>query len=302
MIPKGRLITEYDDTDVSDLLASLLNSNHCGCMRLFDGDGRTEEIATVVIEGGVVVAAVCGDLVGASALSKIAAIGRSSAGVYQYNDFVIALARRWSSEMDALVRSDEKTIADVAATVPEIDAPVPRIRSIRPIKSTRSAESVGLVGSVGSGGSAGSGKISRHNVSIAITRDDGSPADTDVRIDDVTLHTDRSGRVASWLRAGDHEIVIAVDGFRTVRKTIHLDCDLHDGIELLRGRADDFVDIVDVRDVGAVKDVEVVDDLGNHEDPAIDLEYFKQIETEFAKTSAGILGSYGISHLIVKKD
>lgn len=296
MIPKGNLIIEYDDADVSDLLASLLDSNHCGCIRLFDGDGRTEEIAAVVIEGGSVVAAVCGDLVGDSALSKIAAIGRSSAGVYQYNDFVIALARRWSSEIGALVRSDEKTIADVAATVPEIDATVPRIRSIRPLKSTRSAGSVGLVGSVGS---AGSGKISRHNMSITVTRDDGSPADTDVKVNDVTLHTDRSGRVASWLRAGDHEIVIAVDGFRTVKKTIHLDCDLNETIELLRGRADDVVDIVDVQGVGAVEDVEAVDD---PDDPAIDLAYFKQIETEFAKTSADILGAYGISHLIVKKD
>lgn len=293
MIPKGNLITEYDDADVSDLLASLLDSNHCGCIRLFDGDGRTEETAAVVIEGGSVVAAVCGDLVGDSALSKIAAIGRSSAGVYQYNDFVIALARRWSSEIGALVRSDEKTIADVAATVPEIDATVPRIRSIRPLKSTRSA---GLVGSVGS---AGSGKISRHNMSITVTRDDGSPADTDVRVNDVTLHTDRSGRVASWLRAGDHEIVIAVDGFRTVKKTIHLDCDLNETIGLLRGRAEDVVDIVDVQGVGSVEDVEAVDD---PDDPAIDLAYFKQIETEFAKTSADILGAYGISHLIVKKD
>jgi len=284
MIPKGKLITEYDDTDVSDLLASLLDSNHCGCIRLFDGDGHTEGIAAVVIEGGSVVAAVCDDLVGNSALSKIAAIGRSSAGVYQYNDFVIELARRWSSEMGALVRSDEKTIADVASTVPEIEAPVPRIRSIRPTKSTRSAGSVG---------STGSGKILRHNIGITVTRDDGSPADTDVGINDVTLHTDRSGRVASWLRAGDYEITIAVDGFRTVKKTIHLDCDLHETIGLLRGRADDVVDLVDVRDV------EAVDDPDN---PAIDLEYFKQIETEFAKTSTDILGAYGISHLIVKKD
>lgn len=281
MIPRGSLITEYDDTDVSDLLASLLNSNHCGCMRLFDGDRRTEEIAAVVIEGGSVVAAVCEDLVGDSALSKIAAIGRSSAGVYKYNDFVIALARRWSSEMDALVRSDEKTIADVAATVPEIDAPVPHIRSIRSVGSVRSD------------------KIPRHNMSITVTRDDGSPADTDVRVNDVTLHTDRSGRVASWLRAGDYEIAIAVDGFRTIRKTVHLDCDLHEMIGLLRGCADDVVDITDVRGVGAVRDVEAVDD---PDDPAIDLEYFKQIETEFAKTSTDILGAYGISHLIVKKD
>lgn len=275
MIPKGNLITEYDDADVSDLLASLLDSDHCGCIRLFGGDGRTEEIATVVIEGGSVVAAVCNDLVGDSALSTIAAIGRSSAGVYQYNDFVIALARRWSSEMDALVRSDEKNVTDVTVTVPEIDAPVPRIRSIRPIKST------------------GSDKIPRHNISITVTRDDGSPADTDVRVNDVTLHTDGSGRVASWLRAGDYEIAISVDGFRTVRKTIHLDCDLHEKIELLRGCADDIDDVVDVRDVEAVDDPD---------DPAIDLAYFKQIETEFAKTSADILGAYGISHLIVKKD
>jgi len=290
MIPKGNLITEYDDADVSDLLASLLDSNHCGCIRLFDGDGRTEEIAAVVIEGGSVVAAVCNDLVGDSALSTIAAIGRSSAGVYQYNDFLIALARRWSSEMDALVRSDEKNVTDIAATVPEIDAPVPRIRSIRPIRS------VGSVGSVGSTGSVGSDKISRHNMSITVTRDDGSPADTDVMINDVTLHTDRSGRVASWLRAGDYEITISVDGFRTVRKTIYLDCDLHEKIELLRGCADDVVDGADVRGVGAV------DDLDNPDDPAIDLAYFKQIETEFAKTSTDILGAYGVSHLIVKKD
>ena len=281
MIPKGNLLTEYDDVDVSDLLASLLNSNHCGCMRLFDGDGHTEEIAAVVIEGGSVVAAICNDLVGDSALSKIAAIGRCPAGVYQYNDFVIALARRWSSEMDALVRSDEKTIADVAATVPEIDAPVPHIRSIR------------SVGSTGSVGSVRPDKIPRHNMSITVTRDDGSPADTDVRVNDVTLHTDRSGRVASWLRAGDYEIAIAVDGFRTVRKTIHLDCDLHETIGLLRGCADDIDDTADVRDVEAVDDPD---------DPAIDLAYFKQIETEFAKTSTDILGAYGISHLIVKKD
>lgn len=278
MIPKGNLITEYDDADVSDLLASLLDSNHCGCIRLFDGDGRTEEIAAVVIEGGSVVAAVCNDLVGDSALSTIAAIGRSSAGVYQYNDFVIALARRWSSEMDALVRSDKKNVTDIAATVPEIDAPVPRIRSIRPIRSV------------------GSDKILRHNMSITVTRYDGSPVDTDVMINDVTLHTDRSGRVASWLRAGDYEIAISVDGFRTVRKTIYLDCDLHEKIELLRGCADDVVDGADVRGVGAV------DDLDNPDDPAIDLAYFKQIETEFAKTSTDILGAYGISHLIVKKD
>jgi len=387
MIPRGALASVDDDVEIASRLASLLDSDHCGYIRVYMNVGQQERSADasfgdqsmiVVVEAGCVVAAVCGDLTGDSALEKILAQERHPLNVYQYSDSVMKLARKWLSGADAFVRpgvgADEITgmVEGIVQTLPqdntasvgmgvgmgastgtaaeanvdpEISGTVDEVL-VSPAHVTVAEPGIGI----GIGDLAVPNEVERCEIEIVVTHENAPVSDAEVIIDDIALHTDAEGRVASWLRTGVYEVSLELAGFAPVRRTIDLTSDVHEGIELLRecialivvkapesgnnmpvagarvtlGTAtavsdadgiarfnippgeselsievDGYASIQTILAVNMDSHAEfVLQDIGDAEACAVDLSYFKQIETDFAKISEDILESRGLSHLI----
>lgn len=370
MIPRGALVSVDDDAEIASRLASLLASDHCGYVRLYVDVGQQERDADaslgdqntiVVVEAGCVVAAVCGDLTGDSALAAIIALGWRPLNVYRYSDPIMKLARKWLSGADAFVRpgmgADEITGMvegimqtprqdGAAGAVVDADAEIPDTVGevlISPAHVT--------VAEPGISDLAGSDEVERCEIEIIVTHENAPVSGAEVIINDIALHTDAEGRVASWLRTGIYEILTDIAGFAPDRRTIDLTSDVQEDIELLRecialilvkapcesgeslpvkgarvtlGTAtavsdadgiarlnvppgeselsievDGYASIQTVLAVNTDSHAEfVLQDIGDAEACAVDLSYFKQIETDFAKISENILESRGLSHLI----
>ena len=376
MIPRGALVSVDDDAEVAYQLASLLASDHCGYVRLYVDVGQQagdadasfgDQNTIVVVEAGCVVAAVCGDLTGDSALAAIIALERRPLNVYQYSDSIMKLARKWLSGADAFVRpgmgADEITgmvegigimqtpmqagAAGAAVGVDaDADAEIPDT-----VDEVLVSPAHVTVAEPGIGDLAGSDEVGRCEIEIAVTHENAPVSDAEVIINDIALHTDAEGRVASWLRTGVYEILTDIAGFAPDRRTIDLTSDVREDIELLREcialivvkapcesgsnmpvagarvtlgtdtavsdadgiarfnippgeselsiAADGYASIQTILAVNTDSHAEfVLQDIGDAEACAVDLSYFKQIETDFAKISEDILESRGLSHLI----
>jgi len=372
MIPRGALASVDNDAEIAYQLASLLASDHCGYVRLYMDVGQQEgdsdaslgdQDMIVVVEAGCVVAAVCGDLAGDSALAAIIALERRPLNVYRYSDSVMKLARKWLSGADAFVRpgmgADEITRmvegvmqtplqddAAGAAVAVAVDAEMPDT-----VEEVLASPAYVTVAEPGIGDLAGSDEVERCEIEIVVTHESVPVSDAEVIINDIALHTDTEGRVASWLRTGVYEVSLELAGFAPVRRTIDLTSDVHECIELLRecivlilvkapcesgeslpvegarvtlgtdtavsdadGTArfnippgeselsievDGYASIQTILAVNTDSHAEfILQDIGDAEACAVDLSYFKQIETDFAKISEDILESRGLSYLI----
>lgn len=370
MVPRGALASVDDDAEIAYQLASLLASDHCGYVRLYMDVGQQERDADaslgdqnmiVVVEAGCVVAAVCGDLAGDSALAAIIALERRPLNVYQYSDSIMKLARKWLSGADAFVRpemgADEitKMVEVIMQTPPQDDAAGAVVAVDAEIPGTVEEVLVSpahvTVAEPGIGDLAGSDEVERCKIEIVVTHENAPVSDAEVIINDIALHTDTEGRVASWLRTGVYEILTDIAGFAPDRRTIDLTGDVHEDIELLRecialilvkapcesgeslpvkgarvtlgtdtavsdadgtarfnippGESELSIEVDGYASIQTILAVDVdshaefvLQDIGDAEACAVDLSYFKQIETDFAKISEDILESRGLSHLI----
>lgn len=384
MIPRGALASVDDDAEIAYQLASLLASDHCGYVRLYMDVSQQkggadaslgDQNMIVVVEAGCVVAAVCGDLTGDSALEKILTQERRPLNVYQYSDSIMKLARKWLSGADAFVRpemgADEITrmVEDVMQTAPsddaagvgaavdvvvgaevdvgaDADAEIPDT-----VEEVLVSPAHVTVAEPGIGDLVGSDEVERCEIEIVVTHKNAPVSDAEVIINDIALHTDTDGRIESWLRTGVYEVSLELAGFAPVRRTIDLTSDVHEDIELLREcialilvkapcesgeslpvngarvtlgtdtavsdadgiarfnvppgeselsiEVDGYASIQTILAVNTDSHAEfVLQYIGDAEACAVDLSYFKQIETDFAKISEDILESRGLSHLI----